>query len=68
MQCDLAGLLLNSLDCPKRDKLRGYYEFSLRELIGNLRELKQRTDAGDMSAVKEFFDIYVVEGAEHASK
>ena len=31
----------------------------LEELVRNLKELKERTDKGDMTAITEFFDIFV---------
>lgn len=50
MTCDLDGLLTNG---AKRD-----YEFPLKQLADHLRELRDRTRAGDMAAVEEFFSIY----------
>lgn len=31
----------------------------LEELVRNLKELKERIDKGDMTAITEFFDIFV---------
>ena len=31
----------------------------LEELVRNLKELKERIDKGDMTAIDEFFDIFV---------
>lgn len=39
----------------------GHFRHTLPELGRNLRELQERTTAGDMTALKEFFDLYVVE-------
>jgi hypothetical protein len=61
MQCSLTGLLNNAAshcECG-RDFNGEMMAFSLRELYRNLRELKERTDAGDMTALKEFFELYV---------
>ena len=30
----------------------------LDELVANLKELRDRTDAGDMVALREFFDVF----------
>lgn len=60
MRCDLEGLLQNALDNDPAGEMHDYYQFCITELIGNLRELKQRAAAGDTGVVKEFFDIYVV--------
>jgi hypothetical protein len=30
----------------------------LDELVSNLKELRDRTDAGDMAALREFFDLF----------
>jgi len=34
-------------------------QWVLEELVRNLKELKERTDKGDMAAIDEFFDIFV---------
>ena len=61
MKENLDGLLRNAGDAAKRgDKMYGgMYAFSLEELAKNLRELRDRTRAGDMAALDEFFSIYV---------
>jgi hypothetical protein len=51
MKCNLSGLLTNG---AKRD-----YLFPLEELCRNLRELRDRTRAGDMTVLDEFFRLYV---------
>ena len=42
--------------------------FVLRELVGNLKELKNRFDAGDVAAVNEFFDLYVFNDSEESER
>lgn len=37
----------------------GPYRGALPQLADNLRELRDRTQAGDMSALDEFFALYV---------
>ena len=61
MKENLDGLLGNAGDAAKRgDKMYGrMYAFSLGELAKNLRELRDRTRAGDMAALDEFFSTYV---------
>ena len=34
-------------------------QWVLEELVRNLKELKERTDKGDMAAIDEYFDIFV---------
>ena len=34
-------------------------EWVLGELVRNLKELRDRTDAGDIKALDEFFDLFV---------
>lgn len=38
---------------------KGELKWVLEELVRNLKELKKRTDKGDMTAIDEFFDIFV---------
>ena len=38
---------------------KGELKWVLEELVRNLKELKKRTDKGDMAALDEFFDIFV---------
>lgn len=38
---------------------KGELQWVLEELVRNLKELKERTDKGDMAAIDEFFDIFV---------
>nr|DAX80750.1 MAG TPA: hypothetical protein [Caudoviricetes sp.] len=38
---------------------KGELKWVLEELVRNLKELKKRTDKGDMAAIDEFFDIFV---------
>ena len=38
---------------------KGDLKWVLEELVRNLKELKERTDKGDMAAIDEFFDIFV---------
>lgn len=61
MKQSLPGLLLRVGElAAKRDKTHGPgYRFALNELHDNLRELRDRTKAGDMTALDEFFAIYV---------
>lgn len=61
MILSLPGLLKNAGDSAAygdEDHGRGY-QFALGELLENLRELRDRTKAGDMGALDEFFAIYV---------
>ena len=37
---------------------KGELKWVLEELVRNLKELKKRTDKGDMTAIDEFFDIF----------
>jgi len=39
-------------------------EYTIKEMIGNLKELRDRTAAGDLGALDEFFGIYVFIGDE----
>lgn len=61
MKQSLPGLLLRVGEiAAKFDKQNGPgYRFALGELVDNLRELRHRTKAGDMTAIDEFFAIYV---------
>lgn len=61
MKENLDGLLGNAGDAAKKgDKMYGrMYAYSLKELAKNLRDLRDRTRAGDMKALDEFFSIYV---------
>ena len=45
----------NAISCGKKGELK----WVLEELVRNLKELKKRTDKGDMAAIDEFFDIFV---------
>lgn len=36
----------------------GHYRHALPELVANLRELRDRTQAGDLTALDEFFSLY----------
>jgi hypothetical protein len=38
----------------------------LDELVKNLKELRDRTEAGDMSAIDEFFDLFKFNDSEKA--
>lgn len=63
MKTDLDGLLLGAagdLDGP--DGSGGGRAAALRTLAANLRELSDRTEAGDLAALDEFFGLYVFEG------
>jgi hypothetical protein len=61
MTCNLTGLLNNAAGILDDSGVAvGGYAFALRELAGNLRELKERTDKGDMTALTEFFAVYKV--------
>jgi len=53
MKVSLDGLLKNSAAA-----VGGMWKHSLLELLENLRELRQRTQAGDMVALEEFFKVY----------
>lgn len=61
MKQSLPGLLLRVGEiAAKFDKQHGPgYRFALSELVDNLRELRDRTKAGDKGALDEFFAIYV---------
>ena len=37
-------------------------KYVLTEFIGNLKELRDRTRSGDMTALADFFDLYVFDG------
>jgi hypothetical protein len=38
--------------------------WALEELVRNLKELRERTRAGDMASLDEFFNIFVFDGDE----
>lgn len=59
MKVSLDGLLQNAAKAT-----RGIYGHSLLELLENLKELRRRTQSGDMIALNEFFAIYVVKENE----
>ena len=61
MKQSLPGLLLRVGEIvAKAAKQNGPgYRYALGELVDNLRELRDRTRAGDMTALDEFFAIYV---------
>lgn len=61
MKQSLPGLLLRVGElAAKHDKTHGPgYRYALNELNDNLRELRDRSKAGDMTALDEFFAIYV---------
>lgn len=50
---------INIENCVRHCGADGIYKGSLTELVENLKELHQRTAAGDMTAIDEFFNIYV---------
>jgi hypothetical protein len=61
MKQSLPGLLLRVGEIVSHaDRQHGPgYQYAIGELIGNLRELRDRTKAGDMAAIEEFFSVYV---------
>lgn len=63
MKQSLPGLLIRVGEIvAKADPQNGPgYKYALSELRENLRELRDRTKAGDMKALDEFFGIYVFE-------
>jgi len=50
---------INIENCVRNCGANGIYKGSLTELVENLKELRQRTAAGDMTALDEFFRVYV---------
>ena len=61
MKCNLDGLLRNAAaELTDEDgcSVNGY-AFALEELATNLREVRDRVQAGDMAVLKEFFSIYI---------
>ncbi|MDE2106782.1 MAG: hypothetical protein KGL39_56730 [Patescibacteria group bacterium] len=61
MKQSLPGLLLNAgRAAEKGDRIHGAgYYHSLENLLSNLRQLRERTKAGDMTVIDEFFEYYV---------
>lgn len=61
MKQSIPGLLLRVGEiAAKFDKQHGPgYRFALGELVDNLRQLRDRTKAGDMTVIDEFFEFYV---------
>jgi len=55
VKIDLQGLLASAGQAAG-----SHYRHALPELASNLVELRTRTLAGDLSALDEFFSIYVV--------
>ena len=64
MKVSIDGLLLRAAAQLKLQGDDSAYGFMLEELCNNLIELRDRTQAGDMAAVKEFFDVYVTSKKE----
>jgi hypothetical protein len=58
MKTNIENCLKNALICKKEEKQ--YYEFSINEFVGHLKELRDRTKNGDFKALNEFFEIYVL--------
>lgn len=52
MKVNLDGLVGNC-------RAKKGYQYSLEELVRNLKELRDRSNAGDETAIKEFFNLYV---------
>lgn len=48
---------VNIENCAARGDRR-MKAWCLEELVKNLKELRDRTDAGDMKALAEFFDLF----------
>lgn len=61
MKQSLPGLLRNAgRAAGKGDCIHGAgYRHSLEILLSNLRQLRERTKAGDMTVLDEFFEYYV---------
>lgn len=69
MMQSLSGLLLNAgAAAAKGDKVHGPgYRHALENLLENLRRVRDRTAAGDMTVIDEFFDSYVFDDRPEAS-
>jgi hypothetical protein len=59
MMVSLDGLLIQASDSLVAQS-DGGLAYAVRELLGNLTELRDRTEQGDYTALDEFFAIYVV--------
>lgn len=61
MKQSLPGLLANAGKASaKGDRIHGPgYAHALENLLSNLRQLRDRTKAGDMTVIDEFFEYYV---------
>ena len=62
MRTSLTGLFASAATCIQGHRAR-YYRGALDELSDHLRQLRDRTEVGDLSALDEFFDIYTFDGA-----
>lgn len=61
----LTNMVEQSCNCMgKRDKWG--YAFCLRQLVKNLRELRDRHAAGETGVVDEFFRVYIVDELKYA--
>lgn len=61
MKQSLPGLSANAgKAASKGDRIHGPgYAHALESLLSNLRQLRDRTKAGDMTVIDEFFEFYV---------
>lgn len=49
---------VNIENAVRHSQAKGGHAFLLAELVRHLKELRDRTDRGDMTAVTEFFELY----------
>lgn len=66
MKISLTGMLTNARRALPEDQRDVAY--MLRQLQKHLLELRERTNRGDLTALDEFFALYVVEDAERYSR
>lgn len=58
---------VNIENCANRGSSRDK-AWVLGELVRNLKELRDRTDAGDMAALDEFFDLFVFSDSQSVDR
>jgi hypothetical protein len=63
MKVSLDGLLENAASDLHNARAPGT-AYMVRQLLGHLTELRDRTEQGDYTALDEFFTLYVLTGKE----